>query len=334
MLYSVVVPARNAASTIGECLMGALSQSVPKDLYEIVVVDDGSTDRTVAIAHRLGVRVVSQPPLGIASARNTGTRAARGDLIVFLDPDCVPKLDWLAQMLAPFDDALVAGVQGAYASDQDGLVPRWIQLEFDEKYRQLGASHVVETVHCFSAAFRRKVLIDSGGFDPAMALGEDLDLSFRLSKGGHRLVYAPKACVYHQHGQSLRRYLERTVRHGLWLTLVYARHPDRVRGDATRSTSLAAQIPLVGLTVLSFVLGTRWRRLLPISGLLAATFAGSAAPSAWRARQAGNDIALAAPGIQFLRVMALGFGMAVGWLTFVSDRWLQRFRGLARGFRS
>src|SRR5436309_1229156 len=110
MFCSVVIPARNAAGTIGECVLGVLSQSLPREMYEVLVVDDGSSDPTVAIARRLGVRVVAQPPLGIASARNAGIRAAKGDPIVFLDPDCVPKLDWLAQTIAPFADPKVAGV--------------------------------------------------------------------------------------------------------------------------------------------------------------------------------------------------------------------------------
>lgn len=331
---SVVVTARNASSTIGECLMGALSQSIPRDRYEVLIVDDGSTDRTPEIARRLGVRVVSQPPLGVAVARNTGTRAARGDLIVFLDPDCVPKLDWLSQMIAPFADATIAGVQGAYASDQKGLVPRWIQQQFEDSYRRLTPLRGVSSVACFSAAFRRAVLIESGGFDPAMGQGEDLDLSFRVAKEGSRLVLAPNARVYHQHSRSLRGYLERTVREGLWLSLVYARHPVRVHAETTPPSPLGAQVPLVGLTVVSLALGTRWRRLLPLAGLLAAVFTGSVAPSALRARAAGHDLVLATPGIQFLRILALDLGIAVGWIAFVIDRCLPLFRALARRFRS
>jgi glycosyltransferase involved in cell wall biosynthesis len=331
MFYSVVVPARNAAATIGECLMGALSQSVPKELYEVLVVDDGSIDQTAAIARRLGVRVVAQPPLGTAAARNTGLRAAKGDPIVFLDPDCVPKLDWLGQMLAPFDVPAVVGVQGAYASDQDGLVPRWIQLEFDDRFRQIDSTQSINTLQCFSAGFRRSALVKTGGFDPTLGLGEDLDLSYRLARSGSRFVFAAKACVYHQHGRSLRRYLERAIRDGLWQSLVYARYPEALRPRNPANSPMSAQVPLVALTVVSLLLGARWRRLLPLSGVLAATFTGSVAPAAWRARRAGADVALAAPGIRFLHVLALEVGLSVGWLTLLSDRWLNRLRAKNHG---
>jgi GT2 family glycosyltransferase len=330
MFCSVVVPARNAAATIGECLMGVLSQSVPRELYEVLIVDDSSVDQTVAIARRLGARVISQPPLGTAAARNTGSRAAKGDPIVFLDPDCVPQLDWLAQMLAPFDAPDVIAVQGAYASDETGIIPRWIQRDFEDQYRNVEVNRSIDRIQCFAAAFRRSALVESGGFDPSLGLGEDLDLSFRLARRGSRFVFAPKACVYHRHVRSLRRYLEGSVRDGLWQALVYARYPEKTRLGVGGTSPLAAQMPLVGLTVLSFLLGTRWRHLLPVSGVLAATFTGSVAPSAWRARQAGVDVALATPGIRFLYVLALEVGMAVGWLALFGDRWLRRLRTIKR----
>jgi len=87
MLCSVIIPARNAARTIGECLLAVLSQSVPRSLYEIIVVDDGSTDATARIARSHNVRVIPQPPLGVAAARNTGARAARGEILLFVDAD-------------------------------------------------------------------------------------------------------------------------------------------------------------------------------------------------------------------------------------------------------
>ena len=79
MYCSVIIPARNAGRTIGECLLAVLSQSVPRELYEVLVVDDGSTDQTLAIARKCGARVVPQPALGPAAARNTGARVAKGD---------------------------------------------------------------------------------------------------------------------------------------------------------------------------------------------------------------------------------------------------------------
>lgn len=333
MLCSVIIPARNAGKTIGETILATLSQSLPRDMYEVIVVDDGSSDHTAVIARKSGVKVVPQPPVGIAAARNTGARAAKGDIVVFLDPDCVPMLDWLAQMLVPFDDPGVAAVKGAYVSQEETLVSRLIQAEIDERYRQLEQFESIDVVDGYSAAFRRSVFLEAGGFDLSFASGHDVELSYRLRKANQRLVFAPKARVYHHHGETLRPYLERSLRDGLWQSLINARHPEKARADAKTSGDLRGQLPLVALTVGSLLLGARWRRFLPFAGLFAATFATAAIPTAWRSRQAGTDVLFALPGLRFIRVMLTGIGMAVGSLTVAWHELADRLSRLSQSLR-
>ncbi len=333
MICSVIIPARNAARTLGECVLAVLSQSMPREQYEIIVVDDGSSDPTAAIARKLGAKVVPQPPLGRAVARNTGARVARGDVVVFLEPDCVPKLDWLARLVAPFQDPTVAGVKGTCLTHEEGFVPRLIQADYDERHRRLERYETVDVIDGYATAFRRAVFLEAGGFDPTFAAAEDVELSYRLAKSGRRLVYAPKAVVYHDHGDDLRLYLERALREGLWRSLVYARHPDRALGDVQAAPAQRAQLPLAGLTLATLILGARWPRLLPVAGLLAATFTSSTVPSAWRARRAGTDVALAIPGLRFLRALALGGGILLGNLTLASQDVIQRIARLRRTSR-
>jgi cellulose synthase/poly-beta-1,6-N-acetylglucosamine synthase-like glycosyltransferase len=245
----------------------------------------------------------------------------------------VPRLDWLAQMIAPFDDSRVVGVKGAYATHEQTLVSRLIQADFDEQYRRLGRFDTVDVVDGYSAAFRRSVFLGSGGFDTTFAAGHDVELSYRLAQGGHRLVFAPKACVYHYHGESFRPFLERALRAGLWRSLVSARHPHKARDDATTADDFRTQLPLAGLTVASLLLGTRWRRFLPLAGLCAATFATSAVPTAWRSRRAGTDVVFAFPGLHFVRVLALGTGMTIGTLALGWQQFVERVSRLTRAMR-
>ncbi|HLH73096.1 MAG TPA: glycosyltransferase [Chloroflexota bacterium] len=333
MLCSVIIPARNAARTIGECLLAVLSQSVPRSLYEIIVVDDGSTDATARIARSHNVRVIPQPPLGVAAARNTGARAARGEILLFVDADCVPTLDWISQMLAPFEDPIVVGVKGAYLTRQEDLLPRLVQIEYEEKYRRLERFDSIDFIDGYSAAYRRSAFLAAGGFDATLAAAEDVELSFRLAKSGQRLVFAPKAHVFHYHGENLRRYAARKLRYGLWRSLVYARHPDKVHGDSHTPPELKAQIPLAGLALGTALLGTRWPKFFGISGLLLTAFTVTTAPFAWRARRAGIDAALAAPGLLFVRALGLGLGLAVGSGSLIGQRLAQRISRFTRAFR-
>ncbi|HLZ09715.1 MAG TPA: glycosyltransferase family 2 protein, partial [Chloroflexota bacterium] len=236
-------------------------------------------------------------------------------------------------MIRPFDDPEVVGVQGGYSSDQSELMPRLIQAEFEEMYRGFAAFPTIDAVRAFSAAFRRSVLIGADGFDPSFVVGDDLELSYRLKKRGGRLIFNPRARVYHLHGVSIWRYVERSLRAGLWALLIRARHPDRSADGRQNERPIPAEIPLAGLTFLSVVLGARWRRFLPVAGIFAAAFTTVVAPSAWRARASGADVALSVPGLRFLRSLALGSGMAIGQGTLVGNQVIFRLATVKRMLR-
>jgi GT2 family glycosyltransferase len=332
MLCSVIIPAQNAASTLGACLLATMSQSLPRETYEITVVDDGSSDATARIARQAGVRVIPQPARGAAVARNAGARSARGDILVFLDADCVPKLDWLAQMIGPLADPAVAGVRGVYQSHEAGLFPRLIQAEWDETYRQLGRQSSIGAISRCSAAYRRDAFLAAGGFDPTLPGAEDLDLSYRLTEAGHRLVLAPKAQVFHRHGHSVAGYVARQVRAGLWHALLSARYPGEARAEAKSNGAARAQLPLAAVAFASILAGARWRRALSIAGLALIGFVSSAVPSAWRARHAGADVALAAPGLRFVGALSLAAGLAAGRGVLIGQHAALRLRWLGRSF--
>ncbi|HIH15848.1 MAG TPA: glycosyltransferase family 2 protein, partial [Candidatus Diapherotrites archaeon] len=122
---SVIIPVYNGAETIAACIDSALKQDF-KSRYEVIVVDDGSTDQTGEIVEGFGrkVKLISQKNRGPAAARNAGARAAKGEFIVFMDDDCQADKNWLAEMLWPFESPEVVGVQGRYKNRQREIVAR------------------------------------------------------------------------------------------------------------------------------------------------------------------------------------------------------------------
>src|SRR5262249_48331891 len=178
----------------------------------------------------------------------------------------------------------------------------------------------IDVVEGYSAARRRSVFVGAGGFDEALAAADDVELSFRLAKGRKRLVFAPKAIVYHVHGATLRHYVGRKIRDGLWRSVVYARHPDKLTGTSQAPVGMRTQVPLATLAVASLLAGTRWRRALPVAGLLLAAFTTTTVPAAWRSRRAGADVALASPALSFARGVSLGIGAAIGGSTVLGQK--------------
>jgi glycosyltransferase involved in cell wall biosynthesis len=244
---SVIIPAYNAGKTIAQTLEAVLAQADEK--VEIIVVDDGSADGTAEIVKRFPVKYLRQENQGPASARNLGVINAQTEIILFLDSDCVPQSGWLQAMTAPFANPEISGVKGRYITRQKSLVARFVQLEFEERYRMLEKRNFIDFVDSYSAGFRKSAFQAVGGFDESFpkADNEDVDLSYKLSKAGCKMVYAPSAVVEHTHPATIVKYLKVKFGRGYWRTVVYRRHPGKAVSDSYTPQTLKLQILTVGL---------------------------------------------------------------------------------------
>jgi hypothetical protein len=178
---------------------------------------------------------------------------------------------------------------------------------------------VTPVVEGYSAAYRRTVFAAAGGFDPGLAAADDVELSYRLAERG-RLVFAPNAVVLHRHGPTLSHYVERSLRDGLWRSLVYARHPARLLGDPAVPLAQRSQVPLAGVAVVSAMIGARTPAALRVTGLALAAFLATTVPAAWRARRAGADVALASPGLALAGSSAQSVGLLIGGVAVVAQQ--------------
>jgi glycosyltransferase involved in cell wall biosynthesis len=190
---SVIIPARDAAETVGATFAGLAAQDLGEP-FEMILVDDGSSDATPAIAERGGATVLPAGGRGPAAARNAGAAAATGDVLAFLDADCVPAPGWLSGVLAAFASGADL-VQGRV--EPDPAVPIG---PFDRTLTVRGQSGLFETANL---AIRRELFDELGGFESwlgretAKELGEDVWLGWRARRAGARIVFASDALVHH-----------------------------------------------------------------------------------------------------------------------------------------
>lgn len=323
---SVIVPAYNAERCLPDCLVALVAQDYPRDRYEVIVVDDGSTDGTTQVAARDGVIRLRQPHLGPAAARNTGIRLARGDLLLFTDADCAPAPDWISAMVETFANPSVAGCKGVYRTSQRSLVARFVQVEYEEKYAKMQFGRPIDFVDTYSAAYRKTVLMREGVFDERITAPsvEDIELSFRLAERGHKLWFNPWAVVYHYHPETIGGYLRRKLRYGSWRFRVYQRYPDKVRGDSHTPRILWVQLVLAALIlaclpVALVIAAGRW--------ILAATcvaFLVTTLPFVLRCLRTDTPVALLAPLLLWLRATALGLGLAHGIVHYLTGQLSRR----------
>jgi glycosyltransferase involved in cell wall biosynthesis len=225
---SVVVSAHNCAATLDECLRHACALDYP-DL-EVIVVDDGSTDATCGVAMRYPeVRLVQIDHGGLAVARNEGFRAARGELVAYLDADAYPTPEWPYYLALGLDRADVGGVGGP------NLPPQEDDGDAEVVARSPGGPlHVLtsddraEHIPGCNMAFWKIVLSEVGGFDPVYtAAGDDVDLCWKVLDRNWKIGFHPAAVVWHHRRSGLRDYLRQQHTYGRAEALVEARHPGR-----------------------------------------------------------------------------------------------------------
>jgi O-antigen biosynthesis protein len=211
---SVVVCSRNGGRTIRDCLEGLRRLRYPD--YEVIVVDDGSTDDTAAIARDFGVQVISTANRGLSCARNTGMAAATGEIVAYLDDDARPDSDWLTCLASSFRCPDYAAVGGPnIAPEDDGLTAQSVARAPGGPTHVLLSDREAEHMPGCNLAVRRACLEAVGGFDRRFRVaGDDVDLCWRLSEAGWKLGFNPAAVVWHHPRRTVRGFLKQQYGYG------------------------------------------------------------------------------------------------------------------------
>jgi glycosyltransferase involved in cell wall biosynthesis len=325
---SVVVPVRNEAGFLGRCIDSILAQDYQAERIEVVVVENGSTDGTQALAAARAegcdrVRLVTSDARNQAAAMNHGIGASRGDVIArvdghsYLDPDYVQTA---VAALARHPEA--AGVGGPFLPAGETLVERVAGLARSSRIGVGGGygadraedEHPVQTVQC--GAYRREVLLTVGGFDVAMAYGEDEELNWRLLQRGYTIMLVPALRQYYRPRASLRALGRQYWNYGQGRVRVVRKHPGFLQPKHLAPSALV--VTIVTLVIGGLLTPLATRKLAVLLGLYAVALAaaGLSTPARWRERML-LPFAVA--------LMHLGYGTGMLW-GLVDQRILRRLR--------
>ncbi|MFC1633812.1 glycosyltransferase [Planctomycetota bacterium] len=313
-MVSVIIPAYNSEKSIGQCLKALSEQSYPADSYEVIVVDDGSIDNTPTIAQDHTIQYIRQENKGPAAARNNGAQKAKGDIILFTDSDCVPEAHWIREMVKSFEDSKVMAVKGAYRTRQNGLMARFAQVEFEERFEMLKKVENIDMVDTYSAGFRKEMFVDLGGFDTSfpVANNEDTELSYRMSAQGYKMVFNPKAIVYHlSHPDSIAKYARLKFWRGYWRMEVYRRFPNKMIKDTYTPQTLKFQILFLYLSLVILLLASFWPSLILLLFLGIISFGLLTLPFTIFAIK--RDPAVGVLSAFFLLIRAASLGAGIIW---------------------
>jgi GT2 family glycosyltransferase len=225
---SVVVCSCNGARTLRDSLEGLNELDYPN--YELIVVNDGSTDRTSAIVEEFPrVRLINTENRGLSSARNTGLRAATGEIVAYIDDDARPDPHWLTYLVHTLHSTPHAGIGGPnVAPAGDGPIADCVANAPGGPIHVLLSDEEAEHIPGCNMAFRRECLEAVGGFDPQFrAAGDDVDLCWRLQQRGWTLGFSPAAMVWHHRRNSLRAYWKQQRGYGNAEALLERKWPEK-----------------------------------------------------------------------------------------------------------
>lgn len=224
----MVIPARNAEDTIADCLDALLAGEYPEERREIVVVDNGSTDRTAALATARPVRCVLEPRPGVSHARNRGIAESEGEIVALLDADCIPEPGWLSDLVLPFEDPEVGAVAGRLDHPPASTAAERQAARMLGDWQRFAISSKPPYVVTANAAFRREVLERIGGFDPHLTRAQDVELGFRLGAGTDcRIAYSAGAVARHRHHATQLGFFRQQLGWAYGAGLVEAKHGGR-----------------------------------------------------------------------------------------------------------
>jgi len=238
MLLSVVIPTLNSANTIRYTLSSLFSNNLSRDVFEVIVVDNGSIDNTVDVAEKFPAKIYSCPIHGQGPARNLGISKAQGDIICFTDSDVIVPKDWLQKILDFFDThPNVDGVGGPVLAPLSSHINNLQKMD-GEIYSE---THIFPTritksrfrdkrtaLNSANCSYRKEILFSVNGFDTSILDAVDIDLCWRLIRSGKCLIFNPDIKVIHFGSPwNLRGIFNQQFRWGISDIELKKRHPHK-----------------------------------------------------------------------------------------------------------
>ena len=239
---SVVVPAYNADVTIDDCVESLLQLDPPSGNFEIIVVDNGSTDTTSERLERYSdrIRILHEKTVGAAAARNAGITHSRGDIVAFTDADCVASHDWLVNLIAPLSDPRVGIAAGAIQpKEHSSRIDAFSQRLYDQRAAIMGSPSYAITANWASPA---EILKEVGSFDESMIRGQDYELTQRILEAGYRVVYCEEAHVRISTPRTFYGLFIKGIQHGHAIALIDQKCSSSIPAGTPRTTTLMRRL--------------------------------------------------------------------------------------------
>jgi len=230
---SVIIPVRNRPEEIKACLQSLVGLDYPLEKFEIIVVDDASTDHTPEVIKEFNLHLISLKENKKASfCRNLAAQKAKGDILAFIDSDCISDPLWLSELIPAFKDPAIGAV--------GGRVDSFFNTSVLDKYEQVKSSLIMGThakrsqknenffyVPSCNLLVKKDLFLKIDGFKEELVVGEDVDLCWRLQDAGYHVEFRPSGKIFHKHRNTIGPFCHRRFEYGTSEPLLQILHENR-----------------------------------------------------------------------------------------------------------
>jgi glycosyltransferase involved in cell wall biosynthesis len=212
MDFSIIIPAKNEENNLAQCLRSIAELDYPKDAFEVLVIDNGSTDNTVEIARSYGAEVHVKPEMTISGLRNFGSSIARGKTLSFIDADCTVLADWL-KSASIWDEHPEVCCYGGPPTIPERAT--WVQKSWYIVRKKSQEIEDVDWLESMNMFVRKKAFVDVSGFDESLQTCEDYDLSLRLKEHGRIVADRRINAVHHGEASTVAHFYQKESWRGI-----------------------------------------------------------------------------------------------------------------------
>lgn len=267
---SIIIPCYNEVKYISQCLDSIIANDFPKENLEILVYDGGSTDRTIEILNEYKkshtfLQVKHNLKKIQSAAMNLGIKEATGDIIIRMDAHTVYDNDYISQVVNLLSTTNAVNVGGPQIGIGNRYITKSIAITISSPFVAGNAFYRFEKIKeryvdtVYLGAWRKKDLLEIGGFDESFAVNEDYELNYRLRAKGGKILFSPKIKSEYFVRASFVKLIKQYLRYGFWKVKTLRKHPKSL---ALRQ--LAAPLFLLSLVIASVLFLAGWPLFLQI----------------------------------------------------------------------
>jgi cellulose synthase/poly-beta-1,6-N-acetylglucosamine synthase-like glycosyltransferase len=258
---TIIIPIKNVAKYIKECLDALLNQNYPQDRYEIWLLDNNSDDGTLKIVAEYSKDKVKVIQTGIDSPPvkyNKILPQVKSEIVGLVDGDANVDKEWLTKAIEPLEDPKVAGATGVIlTANSDKLIPRIIGYELQNRYEKMPRE--IKRAATMHIVYRKKVIEDIGGFNEKLKTGYDAEIGHRINNAGYKIIFVPEAKVWHNHRETLWAFFNQQYEYGKFAIIRYFRLPKMLKGDNVASFWMISQPLFYATPLFLFVIWLFYR---------------------------------------------------------------------------